>query len=367
MKNNQKKKLKIDKKKVLSTVAFFCVVLSISLFIYFLQKDKNVKGSPNELPIEKNLNSDYKNDLKVHMVDVGQGDSVIIELPNGQYFLIDSGPSSSSNRIFSYIDDVLKITKIDYVLVTHPDSDHIGAMPQIFERYEIGHVFRPYVYYENNETKYDFPQNFNQGTIPKNTTFEETVSYFNFLKSLLNEDCSYEFFNFESDLSINLKLNNSENSVCYLDFLSPLQNVGEELIFTNTNNYSPIIMLSFLNKRFMFCGDVDSNYEEDFLKKYSDVFNLDIDVLKVSHHGSRYSTSSKFLSFIKPEYAFISCGKNNIYAHPNQEVLNSLLNSSTLVYRTDLNGHIVATVSSDGSLSITSEKTASFSELYESN
>lgn len=350
MKNTKEKKKnqKIPKNRIISTVSFFVVLIILATTVYLLQGGCEKLSNSNKT-IQKTINSVYKNDLKVHFIDVGQGDAIIIHLPNDEYFMIDSGPISSESKLFSYIDNVLLIDKIDYVLATHPDSDHIGAMADLFNRYEIGYVFRPYVYFDLSGKNYNFPENFNVGAAE--TLIDSSDVYFNFLKAIVNENCGWEFFDNSSDLTINVKLNNSQNAVCSLDFLTSLQDYKVD----NINNVSPILTLSFLNKIFMFTGDIDSDFEQQFLTSFESAKLPDIDVLKVSHHGSDSSTTEEFLKAIRCEYAVISCGLDNIYKHPHLATLENILNNNTILFRTDLHGNIVMTVEGDDNLKISTD------------
>ncbi len=358
MKDTKQKNKKKPKNQIISTVSFFAILIVLATLVYLLNGGCE-KFSNSNKTIEKTINSVYKNDLKVHFIDVGQGDAIIIHLPNDEYFMIDSGPVSGESKLFSYIDNVLSINKIDYVLATHPDSDHIGAMPNLFNRYEIGYVFRPYVYFDSSLKNYTFPEYFNVGIT--DSLIDNSDVYFNFLKAIINEDCGWEFFDSASDLTINVKLNNSQNALCSLDFLTSLQ----DFKIDNINNVSPILTLSFLDRKFMFAGDIDSSFEEQFLNSFIDKQLLDVDVLKVSHHGSDSSTSKEFLHAVLCEYAVISCGIDNLYKHPHESTLLNLLESNTVLYRTDLHGNIVMTVHSDESLKIKTDNTVLPDLIYQ--
>ena len=281
-------------------------------------------------------------DLQIHFVDVGQGDSIVISLPDNTTMLIDA---YNDANLLDYLKNTLKLTTIDYLLATHSDEDHIGAMDVVFENFEVKKVFRPYIKYNKDNA---FSSDFNQGSIDANSNV-----YKNFL-TLLNEEtyvdgsetkpCEWEFFNYNSDFSKNIHYNNEVYTFTF-DFLTPTVQV-EDIEYGDKNSYSPIIKFSYMGTDVLFTGDAEHDTLDEFLGKYvseSDKQYLDVDVLKLGHHGSKTSTTKPFLDLVKPEYAIASCGEGNSYGHPHQEVLDLLVDSVTL-YRTDLNGNIVLNV-----------------------
>lgn len=281
-------------------------------------------------------------DLQIHFVDVGQGDSIVISLPDNTTMLIDA---YNDANLLDYLKNTLKLTTIDYLLATHSDEDHIGAMDVVFENFEVKKVFRPYIKYNKDNA---FSTDFNQGSIDANSNV-----YKNFLTLLYKETyvdgnetkpCEWEFFNYNSDFSKNIHYNNEVYTFTF-DFLTPTVQV-EDIEYDDKNSYSPIIKFSYMGTDVLFTGDAEHDTLDEFLGKYvseSDKQYLDVDVLKLGHHGSKTSTTKPFLDLVKPEYAIASCGEGNSYGHPHQEVLDLLAGSVTL-YRTDLNGNIVLNV-----------------------
>ncbi|KLE16708.1 competence protein [Clostridium sp. C8] len=250
----------------------------------------------------KNIVSDNIKGMNVHFIDVGQGDSILIQV-NSKNLLIDSGPSASKDKLVKYLNS-LKISKFDYIIATHPHEDHIGNMSYIIDNFEVLNFYAPKV---NSNTK----------------AFETMV------ESLVIKDLKIKVLkpNIKSiDLGENTKV----------DVFSPISNEYE-----NLNNFSSIIRISYGNNSFLFTGDSEELSEKEVLSKG---YDLKSDVLKIGHHGSSSSTSKRFLDAVDPYIAVISAGKDNSYGHPSQEVLSRL--KDLTIYRTDLNGNIL--IKSDG-------------------
>lgn len=237
--------------------------------------------------------------LRIHYIDVGQGDAILIQV-NHKNFLIDSGPSDSQSKILGYLKN-LDINKFDYILATHPHEDHIGNMTAIIKKYEITTFLAPKV-----------------------TT--NTSTFKNMLLALKNKNMHINAIKAGSKV-----INLGEN--INVEVLSPNNSSYEEL-----NNYSPMIKLTYGSRSFLFVGDAQKEVEQEVLSKNYDV---KADVLKVGHHGSSTSTSNEFLKKVNPSIAVISVGANNSYKHPNKSVMDRLKESSIKIYRTDNDGNII--------------------------
>lgn len=271
----------------------FRIILNFILIILLFQCSINTK----ETNIQIN-----KNTLQVHFIDVGQGDSILIQV-NNKNLLIDSGPNKSEDKLKKYLKK-LNISKFDYIIATHPHEDHIGNMSYIINNFDVLNFYAPKV---ENSTK----------------AFETMV------ESLIRKDLKIKV------LKANIKsIDLGKNIV--VDVFSPLSNSYEDL-----NNYSPIVKISYGNTSFLFTGDAEELSENEVLNAG---FDLKCDVLKIGHHGSSSSTSEKFLKASNPSIAVISVGEDNTYGHPTDTVLSRL--KETKIYRTDINGNIVIT--SDG-------------------
>ena len=271
------------------------------------------------------------NEFAVHFVDVGQGDCAIIQLPDGKTVMIDTGPATSRNNVKRYL-SALSLTTIDYLIITHPDKDHVGNAKMIFENYEILHTYVPKVSSNYMESR---------GLNENHYKLISTNVWSNVTEAMYNERCDISY-NFKNE-----KIYNSEFEYS-IDFFTPLSDNQ-----SSSNDYSPIILVTLQDVKFMFTGDADMDKEQEFLDEYSalisaDATYFDVDVLKVGHHGSKTSTKIDFLNVTRPEMAIISCGSGNKYGHPNLETLEKLEISSCDVMRTDLTGSIVVTKNSGG-------------------
>lgn len=254
-------------------------------------------------------------DLKVHYIDVGQGDSIFIEFPTGETALIDGGPRSSGQKVLNYLDKQ-NVKRIDYLIAIHPHEDQIGGLIDVVNNYEIGKIYIPNV---EHTTK----------------TFED------FLLAIQNKGKKIT-----AAKAGNMIIDKKGLSV---KILAPEDN----FTYDNLNDYSVVIKLNYKNISFLFTGDAESLSESTMMSKG---YDLKADVLKVGHHGSKTSTTDEFLSKVAPKYAVISCGLNNSYGHPHTEIINKLRARGIQIYRTDLDGTSVAI--SDGK-DIVFEKKAS--------
>ncbi|MCS4479349.1 MBL fold metallo-hydrolase [Clostridium botulinum] len=247
--------------------------------------------------------SNKSNELKVHYIDVGQGDSILVQTKD-KNILIDAGTRKNSDNLISYLKKQ-HIKKLDYVIATHPHEDHIGGMPKVIEEFEISNFYAP-----------------------KKTA--NTKIFKDMILQLKKKNLKINVA--KKGISLNLSNNSS------LDFLAPVKDNYE-----NTNDSSAVVKLTHGNTKFLFTGDAEKTSEKDILNSNED---LSSNVLKVGHHGSHSSSSKEFLDKINPKIAIISCGKNNDYGHPHKETMKELNKRNIEVYRTDIDGNIVLT--SDG-------------------
>lgn len=239
--------------------------------------------------------------LKVHYIDVGQGDSIFIELPNEETMLIDGGSKSNGAIVLNYLNEQ-KVKKIDYLVSTHPHEDHIGGLVEIINKYSIGEIYMPDV---THTTK----------------AFENLLLAINNKGYKINKAIAGDTILDEEGL--NLKI------------LSPEKNYSSNSL----NNYSVVIKLKYKDNSFIFTGDAEKESES---KMVNIGYDLKADVLKTGHHGSNTSTTDSFLSKVDPKYAIISCGVNNKYGHPDNDIISKLKAKNIKIFRTDLDGTIVA-------------------------
>ena len=250
---------------------------------------------------------------KVHFIDVGQGDSILIETPSGQAILVDGGTASAGQKVISYI-QAQGITELYGVVATHPHEDHIGGLVHVIKVFPVQNFFMP-----NKEHT--------------TATFANLVDAVN--KSGAKRIQAKSGVTFEID------------GVSF-EFLSPIK-----FDYRNLNDYSAVIKVTHGKNRFLLTGDAEKESE---LYMRLEGHNLRADVLKVGHHGSNTSTSGDFVGMVLPRYSVISVGKDNSYGHPHEHVLNLLEIIKSDVYRTDELGTIVA-ISDGETLAFAFEKT----------
>lgn len=239
--------------------------------------------------------------LRVNYIDVGQGDSIFIQLPNNETMLIDAGEAYKSDNVINYLNN-LGITKIDYVIGTHPHTDHIGGLEEVINTFDIGSIYMPRAS-STSKTYEDLLTTISSKGLKVKTAKSGVV--------VLDED--------------NLKL----------EFIAPNSDSYSEL-----NNYSAVLKLTYLDNTFLFMGDAETLSEDEITNE------IKADVIKVGHHGSDSSSSLEFVKKVSPEYAIIMVGVGNSYNHPYQSIIDRYESVGAKVLRTDLDGNIVC--DSDG-------------------
>lgn len=239
--------------------------------------------------------------MEVHFIDVGQGDATLIKCGE-QSMLIDTADDSKGTAIQKYLQKQ-NVEKLDYLILTHPDADHIGGAPVVVTKFEINKVFM---------------SNFEKD----NKTYQKLI------QALDNKRLKYETPEVGSQYTL---------GTAVITILAPNKK------YDNPNDASIALTIQNGNNKFLFTGDACEDAEKDILSKD---FDVSADVYKVGHHGSKSSSSRDFIKAVNPTYAVISCAENNSYGHPHAETLNTLRAYGINVYRTDEDGTIVAT--SDG-------------------
>ena len=366
----KKSKKKSKFRSAITVIAIILIIAFVALCYFyppFYQKVKQLLGIDDGKPsndIRVEGDTAYVTvleDLKVHFVDVGQGDCIILELPDGKNVLIDAG-EDKFDELDHYIKNSTSVDKFDFVILTHGDSDHVGNMDKVLQNYEVKYVYRPHVKYTGS--KYSFDDSFNQGG-SKNT--KSSVAYGDFLNCLKNEtytengetkQTGWEFFTHNSDFAGKISYQN-EIYEYYFDFLTPRVESYTQINYANANDYSPILKFSYCGVDVMFTGDAEGGVagdaEDEFVDFYKNVtdLDLDVDILKVSHHGSKTSTTQAFLDIVKPEHSVIQCGYDNEYDHPRQDTLDRLVSMGSSIFRNDTHGDILLTIKSSGTFTFT--------------
>lgn len=290
---------------------FFEILIILLAFLIINNQDK-IKNLFNQ---NNNQNqNDYINTnndlLKVHYLDIGQGDSIFVELPNNETMLIDAAESYQSENIINYLKN-LNYQKIDYVIGTHPHTDHIGGLKNIINTFEIGKIYMPKV-------------------------VSTTKTYESLLMAIKDK---------------NLKINNAKAVTSIIDTDDLKINIlaPNNSIYTELNNYSVVTKITYGTTKFLFMGDAEKLSENEIKE------NVTADVIKIGHHGSNTSSSIDFIKKVNAKYGIISVGLNNKYNLPKEETITNWENSGTKIYLTSTNGTIRA--SSDGTnIKIESEK-----------
>lgn len=279
-------------------IAVLCVAAVLAIVIFALNANGlitvRLPAKPSEtVTVEAGESS-------VHFINVGQGDSELIIATDGTTMLIDSGEAEYGPVVLNYLAE-LGITKLDYIIATHPHSDHMGGLVKVISSdIEIGRIYMP-------EIAPDY--------VPTTKTYEK------FLKAVAErgariskgDNIEFDF----GDGTINMYVSDYRED--------------------NLNNYSILIKYDIGEHSFLFTGDIEALAEDYYV---TNGYDLDVDVLKVCHHGSSTSSTPAFLDAVTPEFCVIECGDNG-YNHPNAQVVKRLLGYTENIYRTDVQGTVV--------------------------
>ncbi len=239
--------------------------------------------------------------LKVIFFDVGQGDAIFVETPQRHQILIDGGPSEDLfleklSKEIPFYD-----RSIDLIILTHPERDHLRGLIGVLKAYKVDYVLI--------------------------TGVEKESKDYQFFKKLTEKEKAKVIFAKRGERILAGKVS--------LIVLFPFESLKGK-IFKNTNNTSIVSLLKFNKISFLFTGDIYKKIEKELIREV----NLKADILKVAHHGSKTSSSGEFLKAVSPKIAVISVGKENIYGHPHQEVLERLKKFNINIFRTDKSGDI---------------------------
>lgn len=241
----------------------------------------------------------WEKPLRVHFIDVGQGDSALIQCPDGSTILIDGGPMNAYPHLIKYL-KAAGVEKIDLLIATHPDGDHIGGLLKVLKTFPVA-------------------------TVLDSGKEHTTLTYKRYLEAI------------KSLPETEFKLGRAGNRFPFGEVELLIVHPGPRLSKDN-NDCSIVAKLTYGEDSFLFTGDAEKKAEAEILGRG---FRLKSSVLKVGHHGSRSSTSTRFLGSVSPRSAVISVGKNNRYGHPTEEVMRSLEQRRVELYRTDLQGTIL--------------------------
>jgi beta-lactamase superfamily II metal-dependent hydrolase len=242
--------------------------------------------------------------LTVHVLDVGQADSILISFPSGQNLLIDGGNNGDGRRIIDYL-HAQGVDRLDFIIGTHPHADHIGGLDEVIKTIPVEAVYLPLV-------------------------TQNTNSYLDLLESIQDAGLTVT----KAATGVTLPITGGVTAT----MLGPIQNDYQEL-----NDWSVVLRVTFDQVSLLFTGDAGAAAEADLLASGQD---LQAQLLKVGHHGSSTSSSAELLAAVQPRYAVISVGQDNDYGHPSQNTLRRLRNAGATVYRTATSGTVL--LESDG-------------------
>lgn len=277
------------------------IIVIILLFGYTIiepdTKDESYSNKETESSKSIKVNNIVTTDLQIHFLDVGQADSILIT-NNNHSMLIDAGNNEDGPLLVKYIKEELNISKLDYVVGTHPHEDHIGGLDDIINNIEVQEVYLP-------------------EAMTTTKTFEDV------LDAIANKNLSLTV----PTIGETFKLGEAEFEVIYTGTSTK-----------DLNEASIILKMIFGNHTYLFTGDTIEEVEKTILSE-----NINVDVLKVAHHGSKYSSCQEFLDVATPDYAIISAGEGNSYGHPEEETLNRLKQFTNKIYVTKDLGTIILT------------------------
>lgn len=262
---------------------------------------------------------------QIHFINVSQGDGILVRFSDGTDVLIDGGSTTSGletirENFVQYLFDAGITSSIDYLIVTHPDTDHYNVLTSVMDSFVVENVI-----YNN---------------VNKNQTYTK------FIERIGEEVSGAHNKPIDAD-GQNYNINGSGYSIdVYAPGYDTFNNGDTTYDAEESNGMSPMIILTAGDTKVLLTGDATVETEEWFMNTYG--AQLDVDVLKVGHHGSDTSTGEAFLNYIDAEYAIISCDDGDAYEHPNATTMNRLFNSGVVTYRTNRHGTIVLSIDADG-------------------
>lgn len=287
---------KRKKKKENKFLRLILILLTIIYGLYLSEMDGTYS-----LDNTNDVFKEVSTDLRISYLDVGQADSILIE-NNNEYMLIDAGNNEDGELLVKYFNQK-GIKEFKYLVGTHPHEDHIGGLDDVINNFNVGTIYLP-------------------------DAITTTKTFMDVLDAIENKELSYKVPKIEETFTLGEAL----ITVLY---------TGNDT--KDLNNTSIVLRLDFGNTSYLFTGDATDKTEEILLNSG---VNIKADILKIGHHGSKYSTTDKFLKSVNPKYAVISVGTGNSYKHPESIVLNKLKANNIEIHRTDLEGTIIVT--SDG-------------------
>jgi len=254
------------------------------------------------IPPFTSVHSEQQPKMDIHFINVGQGDSMLIQTPSNKTILIDGGPPEAKKKVVAY-SKKHKINKIDLLVATHPDIDHIGGLRHVLKSVEVDKVLDSGKLYS-------------------------TKTYAKFMKEIGKQKIPLEIA--------------KENELIKLDPRINIRVLNTHSAKKNNNQSSIVLKVSFKEMDFLFMADVERDQEMKLMKKY----NLEADFLKIAHHGSNTSSSLAFLKEVNPKVAILTYSKSNDYGHPVNRVIKNLNKIKAQIYSTAVFGDL--TINTNG-------------------
>lgn len=307
---------RVRKKQVKVNLIAFAIMIALLLVLYLMEEIPNwyqeykKLGEQSQTEQEEDLQEQIiyaqEGELILTMIDVGQADGFYLE-QNGKTAVIDCGTVSTGKDMVDYLKEQ-GVTRLDYVIGTHPHEDHMGGMYEIITNFEVGTIVIPKV------TKNSITSKWYAKLMKEIKDAKHTVDY--------------------PEVGEIYTLGDST-----IEVLGP-----EEEPASNINNYSIVIKITFGTMDILMTGDAETDSEANIIASGAD---LDAEILKLGHHGSDTSSSKEFLDAVSPDYALISTKVGNKYEHPIKSVMDEIKNRDIEVYRTDECGTVILTITND--------------------
>lgn len=285
-------------------IGMLLTVLVSILILYFVGGSFDFSGGfsfsffyPGDDPYTSDISAE---ECSVHIIDVGQGDSILLSVGSGECILVDAGPVSSRSVLCEYLSAV-GVDKINWLVLTHPHDDHIGGAAEVIKQFNVDNILMPAL------------------------TADSSV-FADLLDAAERGGCSVQTVSSGYTFS-------AGELKCTV--LSPVRNEYED-----ENNWSIVMKANYGMISMLFTGDAQEQAEADIIRKFGSGI-LKSDLLKVGHHGASDSSSEQFIKAVSPAFAAISCGENNTYGHPDITVVERLSEAGAQIYRTDEEGGII--------------------------